>query len=105
MTPTTSDAFYQEVGARIRGARTEASINQETLAVQLGLTRASIINLEKGRHRPSLFMLFEIANVLMCDFMELVPANPPQKAIAYKLNVDFSKSVSSDPLSSNLRGQ
>lgn len=98
MTPVDSNTFYQQVGARIRDARNLALINQETLATQLGLTRASIINLEKGRHRPSLFMLMEIANVLMCDYTSLVPVEIAPNTLNKNLHVDFSKSVSSEPL-------
>jgi transcriptional regulator with XRE-family HTH domain len=54
------DQFYQEIGSRIRNARLLSGISQEILAAQLGLTRASIINIEKGRHRPSVHLLIEI---------------------------------------------
>lgn len=69
------DQFYEETGKRIKNARDIASISQETLASELGLTRASIINIEKGRHRPSLFLLIEIADKLMVNFISLVPIN------------------------------
>jgi transcriptional regulator with XRE-family HTH domain len=96
---TTNDStFYQDVGARIREARNLAQINQETLATQLGLTRASVINLEKGRHRPSLIQLLEIANVLMCDYTSLIPVSVPVHIDNHKLAIDIKNAVSSDPV-------
>jgi len=103
MTPNDPHSFYEQVGARIRDARTSALINQETLATQLGLTRASIINLEKGRHRPSLYLLLEIASILMCDYTSLVPVSPSPKMTKKQLAIDFSKSVSSDPITKSTR--
>lgn len=94
---TNSNQFYEEVGIRIRDARNSAEIKQETLATQLGLSRASIINLEKGRHRPSLLLLVEIATVLMCDYTSLVPVNVFSSIPSKALSIDLSKSISSDP--------
>ncbi len=68
-----TDAFYQELGARIRNARILAGISQEILATHLDLTRASVINIEKGRHKPSLHQLLEIAGILMVHYSILIP--------------------------------
>ena len=91
--------FYVEVGNRIKDARNLAVINQETLATQLGLTRASVINLEKGRHRPSLFLIIEIANILMCDYTSLIPVNLPLENSGKNVSVDLSKSIFNEPTS------
>ena len=82
-----SDQFYQEVGSRIRTARLSAGIRQDILASQLGLTRASVINIEKGRHRPSLHLLLEIASILMTQYQSLIP-------VKQETLVDRSKTVS-----------
>lgn len=100
MTLNDPNAFYREVGARIREARDMAQINQETLAMQLGLTRASVINLEKGRHRPSLFQLLEIAKFLMCEYTSLVPVSVPVHIDNRKLAIDIKNAVKSDPVNS-----
>lgn len=73
MTNKELDSFYEELGARIRAARVSAKKNQEELAIEIGLTRPSIVNMEKGRQRPSIHNLLEIANVLQVQYTQLVP--------------------------------
>lgn len=65
--------FYNELGARIKEARTKASINQDALGEFLNLTRASIVNIENGRQKPSIHLLLKMAKVLNVNFNELVP--------------------------------
>jgi transcriptional regulator with XRE-family HTH domain len=67
------DDFYSELGDRIKTERLKRKINQEELGSQLDLTRASIINLEKGRHRPSIYQLIMIANFFDIDYTNLIP--------------------------------
>jgi DNA-binding XRE family transcriptional regulator len=67
------EKFYDEVGSRIKEARTKASINQETLGTLLGLTRTSIVNIENGRQRPSLHLLFAISKAVNINFNDLMP--------------------------------
>jgi transcriptional regulator with XRE-family HTH domain len=67
------EEFYIELGARIKTERTKRKINQEDLGAQLELTRASIINLEKGRHRPSIYQLLSIANYFNLEYTALIP--------------------------------
>lgn len=42
--------------------RKDRGLNQEELAVALGVSRQTIISLEKGRYNPSLQLAFKIAN-------------------------------------------
>ncbi|MCB9065469.1 MAG: helix-turn-helix transcriptional regulator [Chitinophagales bacterium] len=65
--------FYEEIGASIKKARTDASVSQDTLGGILDLTRTSIVNIESGRQRPSIFMLMHIAKFLNVNFCDLVP--------------------------------
>ncbi len=73
MIPTNLQDFYSELGTRIRKARMDSQINQDVLAQQLGLTRASIVNIEKGRQRPMVHTLIEIAAILNVNFTSLIP--------------------------------
>lgn len=41
--------------------RKEKSLNQEELASALGVSRQTIISLEKGRYNPSILLAFKIA--------------------------------------------
>lgn len=48
------EPVYRAVGARIEQLRGVLSITQQELAPRVGLTRASIANIEVGRQRISL---------------------------------------------------
>jgi DNA-binding XRE family transcriptional regulator len=93
-----TDQFYQEVGSRIRDARVSADMSQEILASQLDLTRASIINIEKGRHKPSLHLLLEIASILMVRYISLIPEKEPGHGDKAKaISLDLKKIVTDQP--------
>jgi transcriptional regulator with XRE-family HTH domain len=74
---------YQAVGERIRAERKKQKITQDELASQVGLTRTSITNVEKGKQKLLLHTLVQIA-----DFLGTSPARllPNREA---KLNVEF----------------
>jgi transcriptional regulator with XRE-family HTH domain len=68
------DKFYNDLGDLIKSERIKKNVTQDYLADELGLTRASVINLEKGRHRPSIYQLLVIAQCLKVDYVQLIPA-------------------------------
>lgn len=73
MTDAERDRLYQEVGRRVRARRKVKGLSQENLGAEVGISRASIVNLEKGRQRPPLHVLWEIAERLSVDPSELIP--------------------------------
>ena len=48
---------------RIRVLRAEKQMTQKDLAQKVGVSRQTIISVEKGNYTPSLVLAFEIANV------------------------------------------
>lgn len=70
-----SDALYKAVGARIRAARGRGAsrLSQASLAKQLGISRASVVNIEAGRQHAPLSLLWEIAEVLDTELSQLIP--------------------------------
>lgn len=46
---------------RVNTYRTNASMTQEELAVALGVTRQTIISIEKGNYTPSVLLALKIA--------------------------------------------
>jgi transcriptional regulator with XRE-family HTH domain len=70
-----TNAFYEEVGRRVRDARTrrKPALTQEELADRVGLTRTSITNLEKGRQKFLLHTLIDIAEALQVQPSSLLP--------------------------------
>jgi transcriptional regulator with XRE-family HTH domain len=70
-----------EFGSRLRERRQEAGMSQETLAETAGLSRTSVVNIEKGRQGVSLGTLYRLANALACDCADLLPPPPEGQAI------------------------
>ncbi len=68
------DELYRELGRKIRAARERSGqFSQEKLAKRLGISRASIVNIEAGRQHAPLHLLWEIAEILGTDLTLLIP--------------------------------
>jgi len=81
------DKFYEELGQLIIKERLNAGVKQEDLANFLELSRASVVNIEKGRQRPSTFLLINIAKYLKIDFTKLIPPVSSKETAAASFNV------------------
>lgn len=70
------EALYRAVGERIRTARERqpARLSQATLAMQLEISRASIVNIEAGRQHAPLYLLWKIARHLDIELLSLIPS-------------------------------
>jgi transcriptional regulator with XRE-family HTH domain len=69
------EILYQAVGEKIRRMRdrTNPRISQAQLATQLGVSRASIVNIEAGRQHAPLHLLWQIAGILGTELALLIP--------------------------------
>lgn len=67
------DKFYDRLGQRIMEIRVNKSVKQEALGEYLGLSRSSITNIEKGRQKPSLFILRKICVYFDINLDTIVP--------------------------------
>lgn len=87
------DALYADVGRRVRSARVSITQErreawtQEQLARKLGLTRSSVANLEAGRQRIPLHILFLIAENLRVPLADLLPERFIQSAPAHTVQL------------------
>ncbi len=79
MSNPTYTNFYRQLGERIRDARKTANLNQDVLASYLEMSRASIVNIEKGRQRSPVHLLVDIARILNVDVCSLIPAVSAQE--------------------------
>lgn len=64
--------LYESIGSQIKSLRNRARLSQEELADKLNLSRASVVNIEKGRQHASLHLLIDLArifNVTLLDFL------------------------------------
>ena len=66
--------FYLALGKNIAYYRKLSKLNQESLGSLVGLSRVSVVNIERGRQQPSIFLLCKIANHLNVTLVQLVPA-------------------------------
>lgn len=69
------NAFYAEVGSKIRKARESLGITQEALASLVSLSRTSVTNIEKGRQNFLLHTFVDIAVALKVPPADLLPEN------------------------------
>ncbi len=63
---------YNLVGRKIRHFRRIKNITQEELAFEINTSPAYISNIERGKKKPSLQKLFEIADILGVTINDLV---------------------------------
>lgn len=76
--------IYMEIGLRLKEARKKKGYNQEQLATGLGLTRTSIVNIERGRQCMTIENLIKSCAILDCEPKDLLPPTP--KAVAKEIN-------------------
>ncbi len=76
------DTFYLQLSELIKTERIKRKIKQEQLCNLLDLSRGSITNLEKGRHRPSIYQLLQIAALFEIDYTKLIPISRERQKVA-----------------------
>lgn len=67
------DTLYQLVGERIRNARNLAGLSQAALAKKLDMSRTSVVNIEAGRQKPPLHIIWQIAEEVGTEAALLIP--------------------------------
>lgn len=67
------NSLYQTIGGRIKLLRKNQRLNQEQFGVLVGLSRASIVNIEKGKQHPTVHFLFDVAQKFGVGIEELFP--------------------------------
>lgn len=58
--------------------RKERGLSQQALADALGVSRQTIISLEKGRYDPSLPLAFKLSALFGCQIEDLFQPDPEQ---------------------------
>ncbi|MDH7497105.1 MAG: helix-turn-helix transcriptional regulator [Syntrophomonadaceae bacterium] len=48
---------------RVRELREQAGLTQEELAARVGVSRQTVISIERGRYNPSILLAFRLARV------------------------------------------
>lgn len=73
MTENNKKKLYQELGFSISEHRNAKGMSQQVLAEKVGLSRTSIVNIEKGRQHPPLHVLWMISDILGLSLSQIVP--------------------------------
>lgn len=91
------EALYKLIGERIRAARERAApkLSQDKLAKQLGISRASIVNIESGRQHAPLHLLWKIACLLDTELSMIIPrrAELAENGASIELNDALRKQI------------
>ncbi|MBI2373125.1 MAG: helix-turn-helix transcriptional regulator [Deltaproteobacteria bacterium] len=78
--PAQMPTDQQQLGARLRAARTAASLSQAELAERVGLSVESISRAERGAITPTIWSLLRVADALGVEFDVLARGTRPSKA-------------------------
>ncbi len=90
--------LYKQIGIRLRALRERSSprFSQEKLAKKLGISRASIVNIEGGRQHAPLFLLWKITAALDAELASVVPSRAdlqPADSAAVDLNPEMLRQI------------
>jgi putative transcriptional regulator len=59
------------IKTRIKELRARHNLTQDDLAERVGVTRQTLLHLEKGRYNPSLLLAYRVAQVLESSIDEV----------------------------------
>ena len=59
------------IRTRIKELRAKQNLTQDELAERVGVTRQTLLYLEKGKYNPSLVLAHKVAGVLQCTIEEV----------------------------------
>ena len=76
-------AIYAELGRAVATRRKMVGLTQAEVAKAVGISRASIANIESGRQKVLLHQVYGLVEALgLKAITELVPATPPRALVA-----------------------
>lgn len=103
-----SSILYQILGERIKAQRESKKMNQSDLGDKVGIGRTSISNIEKGRQKPPLSVIYKICHELDLEVYSVLPTyieiqeniQPKENPLKlyydkYNLNEDMQKEIDS----------
>lgn len=88
----TEKDLYRALGRAVARRREQLNITQAHVAAQIGLTRASVANIESGRQKLMLHQVYRLANALdLKSILDLVPSGFVFAPESNQLPLDASK--------------
>ncbi|NOW94755.1 helix-turn-helix domain-containing protein [Mucilaginibacter sp. SG564] len=99
--------FYQQLGEKLRKARIDANKSQDALAQTLGLSRVTVVNIEKGRQKILVHNLVDAANFLEVKLSDLIPTEQSNlevnQEIVSKINRKFTDELKANSVQNFVR--
>ncbi len=92
MTDENKKRFYSQLGKTISIKRNEVQLSQAQVAERVSMSRASIVNIEKGRQYPPAHLLWSLSKVFNIELEDLFPEFD---LITEKINPNFEKLLKS----------
>lgn len=83
-------AFQRSFGKKLRKSRKESGLTQQNLSEKIGMSRPSLINIERGEKSLSLFQLKTLSNVLQVDSKDLLPSDREIEESIEELRINTS---------------
>ena len=65
--------LHEAIGAEIKKIRKKKGFNQSDLAEKIGLERTSVTNIETGRQKATVTVLYKICDLFQIDIADLLP--------------------------------
>lgn len=89
------DWLYGLIGDSLCKARKAAKLSQTELAKKVGINRVSVVNIEKGRQRPPVHLLWRLAEAVGVELVQLIPRAKDFDAVAdgVQLAADDTKAI------------
>jgi transcriptional regulator with XRE-family HTH domain len=98
--------LYLILGERIRVLRNELGYSQEYVAKLLGMGRASISNIEAGKHQIPLSTLYSLTNILEKDIFFILPTfKEVEERMTTKDVSDIETLLTKEPLNETLKSE
>lgn len=71
------EGLYRTIGEHIKTEREALGFSQIDLAEEIKMTRTSVVNMEAGRQRMPIHVLYTIADALAIPVSALLPTSTP----------------------------
>lgn len=101
------ELLYSALGNRVKELRINSNYSQSNFANLLEISRASLVNIEKGRQRPPLHLLYDIARLLEVSINDLLPRKEEVNEDSFRnsiLNKIQETSAGNSEIEKRLRG-
>lgn len=88
--------LYRMVGQQLRERRKKLKLSQNTIADDVSVQRTSITNIESGRQKPPLHLLYSICLALKIELADVLPKTSDVE-LRHVVDVEVNKETKQMP--------